>query len=101
MMTCSREMRHSAIRASSTRTGTSILDAQLRLSWQVSPKNKILRLGTARTTINFDIYNALNANTILTYNNAFAIAPTGAVTWQQPTQILQARFFKIGGQFDF
>jgi hypothetical protein len=62
---------------------------------------KIVRFGTARATINFDIYNAFNANTILTYNNAFAIAPTGAVTWQQPTQILQARFFKIGGQFDF
>jgi hypothetical protein len=62
---------------------------------------KIIRMGGARATINFDLYNAFNANTILTYNNAFAIAPTGAVTWQQPTQILQARFFKIGGQFDF
>jgi hypothetical protein len=62
---------------------------------------KIIRFGAARATINFDIYNAFNANTILTYNNAFAISPTGAVNWQQPTQILQARFFKIGGQFDF
>ena len=62
---------------------------------------KIIRMGGARATINFDLYNAFNANTILTYNNAFAIAPTGTVTWQQPTQILQARFFKIGGQFDF
>jgi len=62
---------------------------------------KIFRMGRSRATVNFDIYNAFNANTILTYNNAFAIAPTGAVTWQQPTQILQARFFKIGGQFDF
>jgi hypothetical protein len=62
---------------------------------------KIVRFGSARTTINFDLYNAFNANTILTYNNAFAVAPTGAVTWQQPTQILQARFFKIGAQLDF
>jgi len=61
---------------------------------------KILRFGTARTTINFDLYNALNANTILTYNNAYAITAAGVV-WQQPTQILQARFFKIGAQFDF
>ena len=32
---------------------------------------KIIRFGATRTTINFDLYNALNANTILTYNNNF------------------------------
>jgi hypothetical protein len=37
----------------------------------------------------------------LTYNDNFAVSPAGAVTWQQPTQILQARFFKISGQFDW
>jgi hypothetical protein len=62
---------------------------------------KIVRFGTTRSTINFDLYNAFNANTILTYNNNFAVAPTGAITWLQPTQILQARFFKISAQFDF
>jgi hypothetical protein len=62
---------------------------------------KILRFGTTRSTINFDLYNAFNANTILTYNNNFAVAPSGAITWLQPTQILQARFFKISAQFDF
>jgi len=62
---------------------------------------KILRFGPSRATINFDLYNLLNANTVLTYNDNFAVAPTGAVTWQQPTQILQARFFKISGQFDW
>jgi hypothetical protein len=62
---------------------------------------KIIRIGTTRSTINFDLYNALNANTILTYNNNFGVSPTGAITWLQPTQILQARFFKISAQFDF
>ena len=62
---------------------------------------KVFRFGGARTTLNFDLYNLLNANTILTYNNNFAVAPGGAVTWLQPTQILQARFFKIGAQFDW
>jgi hypothetical protein len=57
---------------------------------------KIVRFGSMRTTINFDLYNALNASTILTYNNAYT-----AAVWQQPTQILQARFFKIGAQLDF
>ena len=62
---------------------------------------KIIRFGTTRATINFDLYNLLNANTILTYNNNFAVGAAGAVTWLQPTQILQARFFKISGQFDW
>ena len=38
---------------------------------------KIFRFGTARTTINFDIYNAINSNTILTYNNGFVDRATG------------------------
>jgi hypothetical protein len=62
---------------------------------------KIVRFGTTRATLNFDLYNALNANTILTYNNNFSVGTTGAVTWLQPTQILQARFFKVSAQFDF
>ena len=62
---------------------------------------KILRFGTARTTINFDLYNAFNSNTVLTYNDNFSVGTTGVVTWQQPTQILQARFFKISAQLDW
>ena len=55
---------------------------------------KILRLGRTKTSINLDIYNLFNANTVLTVNNAFA-------TWLRPTSILLARFAKIGMQFDF
>jgi hypothetical protein len=63
---------------------------------------KIFRLGSTRTTINFDIYNATNANTILTLNNGFVPSATGGqATWQVPTAILQPRFWKIGAQFDF
>ena len=61
---------------------------------------KILRVGTTRFTINFDLYNAMNSNTVLTLNNAFVPGATSN-TWQVPTAILQPRFFKIGGQFDF
>jgi Carboxypeptidase regulatory-like domain len=61
---------------------------------------KIFRIGTTRTTINFDIYNATNSNTILTLNNGFVTTTTPA-TWQVPTAILQPRFWKIGAQFDF
>lgn len=47
-----------------------------------------------RVTVNFDIYNALNVDTILHSNNAFA-------AWQRPTALTQARFIKVGGQIDF
>jgi hypothetical protein len=55
---------------------------------------KILRFGRTKTSLNLDIYNLFNVNTVLTVNNAFA-------TWQRPTSILLARFAKIGMQFDF
>jgi hypothetical protein len=55
---------------------------------------KILRFGRTKSSLNLDIYNLFNANTVLTLNNAFA-------TWQRPTSILLARFAKIGMQFDF
>jgi len=43
----------------------------------------------------FDIYNALNANTVLGIN------PTYGSTWLRPTAILAGRLFKFGAQFDF
>jgi hypothetical protein len=36
----------------------------------------------------------LNADTVLTVNNAFA-------AWQRPTLNVQARFVILGGQIDF
>jgi hypothetical protein len=62
---------------------------------------KIVRLGTTRTTINIDLYNATNSNTILTQNNNFVPLIGGGANWQIPTAILQPRFFKIGAQFDW
>jgi hypothetical protein len=62
---------------------------------------KIFRVGGTRTTINFDLYNATNSNTILTLNSGFVPLAGGGNRWQVPNSILQARFFKIGAQFDF
>jgi|SoiMethySBSTD1v2_1073268.scaffolds.fasta_scaffold00056_40 carboxypeptidase family protein len=63
---------------------------------------KIFRFGSMRTTINFDIYNATNSNTILTLNNGYVTDAAGNPgAWQIPTALLQPRFFKIGAQFDF
>jgi hypothetical protein len=56
---------------------------------------KLLRFGRVRTTVNLDLYNVLNANTVLTQNNTYGAA------WQRPNSILLARFAKIGAQFDF
>jgi hypothetical protein len=55
---------------------------------------KILKFGRARTTANFDLYNLLNASSVLALSNAFD-------TWQRPQQILPARFAKVSVQFDF
>jgi hypothetical protein len=55
---------------------------------------KILRVGRTRTTASLDLYNALNANSVLTESAAFG-------TYLRPQNILNARFAKIGVQFDF
>jgi hypothetical protein len=55
---------------------------------------KILRFGGNRASINLDLFNLLNANPVLQQNNSFA-------AWQVPQRILNARLFKISGQFDF
>jgi hypothetical protein len=55
---------------------------------------KIFRLGRARATASVDLYNALNSDTVLSMSNAFA-------TWQRPQSILNARFAKVGVQFNF
>jgi len=44
-----------------------------------------------------DMFNALNADTVLTFNQAFT--PGGA--WLVPTSVLTARTTKITVQYDF
>jgi hypothetical protein len=55
---------------------------------------KLLKFGRTRTAVNLDLYNALNANPVLTVNSNYA-------AWQVPQSILLARFAKISVQFDF
>jgi hypothetical protein len=47
-----------------------------------------------RTSLNVDLYNALNGSPVITQNNNFG-------AWQQPLSILLARFVKLSAQFDF
>jgi hypothetical protein len=65
---------------------------------------KILRFGQTRTNIGFDIYNILNANPVLTYNQAFnpVVSTTNpSSNWLAPQSTLQPRFLKFSVQFDF
>ncbi len=59
--------------------------------------SKILRFGRTRSQVSVDLYNALNSNTVQTFNSAYL--PTG--TWNIPTLILPARVVKVSAQFDF
>ena len=56
---------------------------------------KIFRVGGVRVKGLFDLYNALNANPIVAMNTTYG------PRWQEPTQILDARLFKLGIQLDF
>ena len=56
--------------------------------------SKLLHFGGTRARANMDIYNALNSSAVLVQNDTFG-------SWQQPTEILIARFYKFSVQFDF
>ena len=57
--------------------------------------SKIFRVAATRTNINFDFYNVLNANSVLTENATFGPA------WRTPQSILLPRMFKLSAQFDW
>jgi hypothetical protein len=56
---------------------------------------KLLRFGTTRTMVSLDLYNTLNSNAVLTYNNTFV--PGG--TWLQANSILTGRLIRISAEF--
>jgi len=59
---------------------------------------KILRFGRTKTLVGVDLYNLLNANPGLSYNETF----TGAgQTWLRPTSILLPRFARFNVTVDF
>jgi hypothetical protein len=58
---------------------------------------KVLRFGATRTHVGIDIFNILNSDAILTYNQTFA--PGGA--WLTPQSVLTPRFVKVSAQIDF
>jgi hypothetical protein len=57
--------------------------------------SKIVRAAGTRTSVNFDFYNVMNSNSVITENATFG------ATWRRPTGILLPRLFKISAQFDW
>ena len=55
---------------------------------------KLLRLGSIRTNVGVDIFNLLNANTVLTENSNYA-------AWRNPLAILLPRYARFSVQVDF
>ena len=59
---------------------------------------KVMRVGRTRADVGFDLYNVLNANPGLTYNQTFT--GTG-LTWLRPTTILFPRFVRFNATLHF
>ena len=57
--------------------------------------SKLFRVGTTRTSFNFDFYNVLNSNSVINENITYG------PTWRSPQLILLPRIFKLSAQFDF
>jgi len=63
---------------------------------------KLLRFNGNKTMIGVDLYNALNAAGILTYNNTY-VPPTATApsNWLQPLTVLTARMVRFSAEFTF
>ncbi len=61
--------------------------------------SKIFRVANTRTLVNFDLYNLFNANPVISENATYGAWLPGV--GRAANGVLQARFFKIGAQFDF
>jgi hypothetical protein len=58
---------------------------------------KNFKFGNRRSMVAVDLYNALNANPILTYNNSF----TAGGPWLQPNSILTGRLARFSAEFSW
>jgi hypothetical protein len=63
--------------------------------------SKRLTRGSQRILINVDLYNAFNSAWVYGQNGTLGTNYTISSTWLRPSSVLQARMFKLGGQFDF
>ncbi len=63
---------------------------------------KVVKFKQFRSNIGVDIFNVLNSNAVLNYNQTYSpTVPAGPGGWLQPLQVLTPRFFKLSAQIDF
>ena len=60
---------------------------------------KRFTVGKVRLRADFDLYNVFNSSWPYTVTTTYTPGPTSA--WQRPTNVLQHRFFKLGGHISF
>jgi hypothetical protein len=60
---------------------------------------KRFKIDRYRLRVDFDAYNLFNSDWPFTVTSTFSTATSSA--WLRPTNVLQARFIKIGAQFEF
>ncbi|HMD37299.1 MAG TPA: TonB-dependent receptor, partial [Vicinamibacterales bacterium] len=60
---------------------------------------RLFRKDRYRFQVMLDVYNVFNAAAVLAYNTTFSTAATSE--WLHPTDVLQGRLYKVGGQFTF
>jgi hypothetical protein len=62
---------------------------------------KRLQMRRARLTVMADIYNVFNSAWVFSQNGTLGTNYNVSTTWLRPTNVLTARMFKMGFQFDF
>jgi hypothetical protein len=60
--------------------------------------SKLLRFGGRKVSLDMDVFNLFNVDTVLLQNNAYA---PNTSTWNTPQTIVAGRLIKFGGQFEF
>jgi hypothetical protein len=75
--------------------GTMYGDRMYQIDFRLA---KNLKYKSSRWQAQFDLYNALNGNSVLAPNNNYG---TNGVSWQVPLTILPARLVKFGVQLSF
>jgi hypothetical protein len=61
--------------------------------------SKRFSMDTVRVRLDFDLYNVFNSSWPYTVSSTYGTTATSQ--WLRPTNVLQSRFFKLGGQFSF
>jgi hypothetical protein len=62
---------------------------------------KRVRMGARRLTVMADVYNAFNSAWVFSQNGTLGTNYAVSATWLRPTNVLTARMFKVGAQFEF